>query len=163
MDYSKATIIGRLARDPSFKMTQSGMAICEITVAVNTFFRGEKTASFFDVVAFGKTAEIVNEKTRKGDEVLVDGELKIDRFETKAGEKREKIVISASTVRFSFHRDGQQQAVQQQGQYQQQQPAPQRQQYQQPYAPQAQYGTTPAPAPEQQPPAQSDGVNGLPF
>ncbi len=154
MDYSKATIIGRLARDPSFKMTQSGMAICEITVAVNTFSRGEKTASFFDVVAFGKTAEIVNEKTRKGDEVLVDGELKIDRFETKAGEKREKIVISASTVRFSFHSDGHQQAVQQQ-------PAPQRQQYQQPYAPQAQYGATPPPA--QQPPAQSDGVNGLPF
>ena len=104
-------------------MTQSGMAICEITVAVNTFSRGEKTASFFDVVAFGKTAEIVNEKTRKGDEVLVDGELKIDRFETKAGEKREKIVISASTVRFSFHSDGQQQAAQPQGQYQQQQPA----------------------------------------
>ena len=161
MDYSKATIIGRLARDPSFKMTQSGMAICEITVAVNTFSRGEKTASFFDVVAFGKTAEIVNEKTRKGDEVLVDGELKIDRFETKAGEKREKIVIIASTVRFSFHSDGQQQAARPQGQYQQQQPAPQRQQYQQPYAPNAQYGATPAPA--QQPPAQSDGVNGLPF
>lgn len=161
MDFSKATIIGRLARDPSFKMTQSGMAICEITVAVNTFSRGEKTASFFDVVAFGKTAEIVNEKTRKGDEVLVDGELKIDRFETKTGEKREKIVITASTVRFSFHSDGQQQ-----GQYQQQQPAPQRQQYQHPYAPQAQYGTTPAtapapaPEPSQRPPAAPDS---LPF
>ena len=161
MDYSKATIIGRMARDPSFKMTQSGMAICEITVAVNTFSRGEKTASFFDVVAFGKTAEIVNEKTRKGDEVLVDGELKIDRFETKAGEKREKIVIIASTVRFSFHGDGQQ-AAQPQGQYQQQQPAPQRQQYQQPYAPNAQYGATPAPAPApaQRPPAAPDS---LPF
>lgn len=160
MNYNKAILCGRLTREPASRATPSGMMICEITLAVNG--RGKDKDTFFaDCKAFGKTAELVMQYIHKGDELLVEGALKTEKWTGKDGTEKSRLFVYVDRIEFGAHSDGQQHAAQQQGQYQQQQPDPQRQQYQQPYAPQAQYGATPAPA--HQPPAQSDGVNGLPF
>ena len=160
MNYNKAILCGRLTRDPASRATPSGMMICEISIAVNG--RGKNKDTFFaDCKAFGKAAELVMQYIHKGDELLVEGALKTEKWTGKDGTEKSRLFVYVDRIEFGAHSDGQQQAVQPQGQYQQQQPTTQRQQYQQPYAPQAQYGATPAP--EQQPPAQSNGVNGLPF
>lgn len=154
MNYNKAILCGRLTREPASRATPSGMMICEITLAVNG--RGKDKDTFFaDCKAFGKTAELVMQYIHKGDELLVEGALKTEKWTCKDGTEKSRLFVYVDRIEFGARGDA--------SQYHQQQPAPQRQQYQQPYAPQAQYGTTPAPAPAQQPPAQSDGVNGLPF
>ena len=159
MNYNKAILCGRLTRDPASRATPSGMMICEISIAVNG--RGKDKDTFFaDCKAFGKTAELVMQYIHKGDELLVEGALKTEKWTGKDGTEKSRLFVYVDRIEFGAH-GGQQHAAQPQGQYQQQQPTPQRQQYQQPYAPQAQYGATPAPA--QQPPAQADGANGLPF
>lgn len=161
MNYNKAILCGRLTREPASRATPSGMMICEITLAVNG--RGKDKDTFFaDCKAFGKTAELVMQYIHKGDELLVEGALKTEKWTGKDGTEKSRLFVYVDRIEFGARGDASQ--YQQQGQYQQQQPAPQRQQYQQPYAPQAQYGTTPAPAPapepSQRPPAAPDS---LPF
>lgn len=65
------TISGRLTREPETRETQSG-TIAKFSVAVDNFGR-DKGASFFDCVAFGKTAEYVTKYFTKGRTVIVTG------------------------------------------------------------------------------------------
>ena len=161
MNYNKAILCGRLTRDPASRATPSGMMICEISIAVNGLGK-DKDTFFADCKAFGKTAELVMQYIHKGDELLVEGALKTEKWTGKDGTEKSRMFVYVDRIEFGAHSDGQQKAAHPQGQYQQQQPAPQRQQYQQPYAPNAQYGATPAPAPApaQRPPAAPDS---LPF
>ena len=56
-------IMGRLTRDPELRRTQSGTAVCTITLAVDRDFQsrdgGEKQTDFIDVVASDQRAEFV--------------------------------------------------------------------------------------------------------
>ena len=74
---NSVTIHGRLARDPLFKTvnTPRGDQIgrCSFTVAVDRK-RGEET-DFLDCLAFGRNAELVSKWLRKGDGIVILGEL----------------------------------------------------------------------------------------
>ena len=100
-DYNHVGLIGRLTRDPEIKYTQSGMAICSFSLAVNASVkRGdswEDEASFFDCVVFGKQAETVSKYMVKGKQILVDGSLKQERWE-KDGQKRSKVSVIANNI-----------------------------------------------------------------
>ncbi|MFW5800050.1 MAG: single-stranded DNA-binding protein, partial [Spirochaetota bacterium] len=56
-------------------------------------------ANFFDVVCFGKTAEIFNKYLKKGSHIIVTGKLKQEKWE-KEGQKRSKITIWADSINF---------------------------------------------------------------
>ena len=85
---NKAFIIGRLVRDPDFRLTPSGVALCRFTVAVDRIPKQEnQTADFIRVVTWRRLAEICNQYLKKGKLVAIDGRLQIDSYE-KDGEKR---------------------------------------------------------------------------
>ncbi len=85
---NKAFIIGRLVRDPDFRLTPSGVQLCRFTIAVDRIPKQEnQTADFIRVVTWRRLAEICNQYLKKGKLVAVDGRLQIDSYE-KDGEKR---------------------------------------------------------------------------
>lgn len=93
-------VIGRVGRDPEMKVAGTGTAICNFSVAVNRKGRGEdKETDWFNVVAFGQTAEFVNKYVTKGTLVAVDGRLQINVWEDSAGNKRTAPEIVADQVR----------------------------------------------------------------
>ena len=98
MNLNKAIIGGRLTADPELKQTQSGIAVCTFSVAVNRV--GSQEADFFEVTAFKERAELVARSFKKGSNILVSGKLRQDRFTTKQGEKRSKITITADEIVF---------------------------------------------------------------
>ncbi len=102
--YSRVIIIGNLVRDPEVRYTPSGTAVANMRVAVNHRVKrgGEvvEEVSFFDVVAFGRTAQASAEFLEKGSMVFVDGSLRERRWETQDGQRRSKIEIIADTMRF---------------------------------------------------------------
>jgi hypothetical protein len=62
-DINHVVIVGRLTRDPELTYTQSGAAVCRFSVAVNRSsgprVEGQdEAASYFNVVAWNKTAEL---------------------------------------------------------------------------------------------------------
>ncbi len=85
---NKAFIIGRLVRDPDFRLTPSGIQLCRFTIAVDRIPKQEnQSADFIRVVTWRRLAEICNQYLKKGKLVAIDGRLQIDSYE-KDGEKR---------------------------------------------------------------------------
>ena len=84
-------LFGRLVRDPELRYTQSQMAYCRFTVAVDRRMSREKrqeaesnnqpTADFIGCVAWGKTAEIISQYFQKGSQIAVDGRIQTGSYE----------------------------------------------------------------------------------
>ena len=89
MSYNKVFLIGRLTRDPEYRLTPSGIAVTKFTMAMDRFRKqdGESSADFIRVVVWRKLAEICNQFLKKGRLVSIEGRLQVDSYE-KDGEKR---------------------------------------------------------------------------
>lgn len=100
-DINLVTLVGRLTRDSELKYTNSGLAICKFSLAVNRRKRsGEEwteEVSYFDVVLWGKQGEAIQQYLGKGKQIAVSGELRQNRWE-QDGQNRSKVEIVASNV-----------------------------------------------------------------
>ena len=74
------TLIGRLAKNPELKYSQSGKAYCRFTLAVAREFNRDET-DFLDCVAWNKAAEIIAEYLRKGKRAAIQGRLETGTYE----------------------------------------------------------------------------------
>lgn len=100
--------MGRLVKNPEFKTTNSGIAVCNFTIAVDRDYKNgdEKVADFVDCTAWRGTAEFVNKYFTKGRMIIVSGELQSQKWE-KDGNKRVSWGIQVRNVYFGdSKRDG---------------------------------------------------------
>ena len=76
---NKVLLIGRLGQDPEMRYTPSGKPLTKFQLAVNRSWTtdGEKKTEteWFNIVAWGKLAEICNQYLSKGQQVYIDGRL----------------------------------------------------------------------------------------
>lgn len=83
---NKSIIMGRLTAQPELRQTQSGIATCRFTVAVNRRFKnanGEYDADFIPCVAWRQTAEFVSRYFSKGSMICVEGSLRTGSYQDK--------------------------------------------------------------------------------
>lgn len=80
-------ITGNLTADPSVKMTQSGSKMCTLRIAVNSGFGDNKRTDYFHATTFGKRAEYCENWLKKGTKVLVRGQMRLDSYTNKEGQK----------------------------------------------------------------------------
>ncbi|MCK9267580.1 MAG: single-stranded DNA-binding protein [Alkaliphilus sp.] len=97
---NRVILIGRLARDPELRFTQSGKSVANFSVAVNRPFSKDGEADFFNIVVWGKIAENCANYLAKGRLVAIEGRLQNRSYETQTGEKRYITEIVANTVKF---------------------------------------------------------------
>ena len=94
--YNRVILVGNLTRDPELRYIPSGTAVSDIGLAVNDRIkRGDQwvdEVTFVDITLWGRTAEIANEYLSKGSPVLIEGRLKLDRWE-KDGQKHTKLKV----------------------------------------------------------------------
>ena len=91
-------LTGRITKDLELK--QAGQTqVINFSLAVDNPFKKDD-ASFFEIVAFGKTAELLNNYCGKGSKILVEGNLKQDRFTDKEGKNRSVVRVVANRVEF---------------------------------------------------------------
>ena len=94
--FNRVILVGNLTRDPELRYIPSGTAVSDIGLAVNDRVkRGDQwvdEATFVDITLWGRTAEIANEYLSKGSPVLIEGRLKLDRWE-KDGQKHSKLKV----------------------------------------------------------------------
>lgn len=104
MSMNRVCLMGRLTRDPELRRTQSGTAVTNISLAVDDDRKdketGERKAHFFDVVAWGATAEFVVKYLAKGRMAAVDGRLQTRGWVDNDGNNRKTIDIVAENVYF---------------------------------------------------------------
>lgn len=102
MSSSEIRLDGIVGRDPEIKFLDSGMAVCNFSVAVDEGKRQDgkwvKTGtSWYRVVAWSDDAQAIAETVKKGDRVLVNGSLKMSSYE-KDGEKHPVVDVTARAV-----------------------------------------------------------------
>jgi single-strand DNA-binding protein len=98
MNLNIVIMSGNLTRDPELRYTNSGIAVCSYTVAVNDARKGDSGVQekdgppyFLQCTSFGKQAEAVAKFCSKGTGVLVEGRMKTDEWTDKqTGEKHRK-------------------------------------------------------------------------
>ena len=97
---NRVILIGRLARDPELRFTQSGKSVANFSIAVNRPFSKDGEADFINIVVWGKTAENCANYLAKGRLVALEGRLQNRTYETQTGEKRYITEIVANAVKF---------------------------------------------------------------
>lgn len=101
ISFNKIILVGRLTRDPEHKFAASGTAITTFSLAVDRDYpKDSNEADFIRIVTFGKTAEFVAQYLTKGRLVLVEGSLRINKWETENGEKKQNAEVVASHIKF---------------------------------------------------------------
>ncbi|PTF70234.1 single-stranded DNA-binding protein [Staphylococcus chromogenes] len=91
-------LTGRITKDLELKPAGQTQ-VTNFSMAVDNPFKRDD-ASFFDIVAFGKTAELLNNYCGKGSKILIEGNLKQDRFQDKQGNNRSAVRVIANRVEF---------------------------------------------------------------
>ena len=90
---NKVQLIGNLGADPEIKELKEGKKVARFSLATTDFYKdkdGNKTTNteWHTVVAWNKTAEIVEKYLVKGKEVIIDGKLTYRSWEDKDGNKK---------------------------------------------------------------------------
>ena len=95
-NYNKAIFMGRVIRDPDFRITLSGQPKANTAIAVNHDWidqpTGEKksTVCFVDIEATGQNAEVLNEYFEKGSFIHVEGYLRYWKWKKRNDDIRSK-------------------------------------------------------------------------
>jgi len=100
MNYNRMILGARLTRDPDLRYSQGGTAFCNIGLAETEKYKDQEDTLFIDAVAFGKTAELIDEHFRKGDPIMIEGKLSLDQWEDNEGTRRSKIKLKIDQFKF---------------------------------------------------------------
>jgi single-strand DNA-binding protein len=100
---NKVQLIGRLGAKAEIKRLESGKVVANFNLATNEVYYNAKEekveeTTWHHVVAWGKTAEIIERFTDKGSEIAVEGKLVNRNYEDKEGVKRYLTEVQANEV-----------------------------------------------------------------
>ena len=103
MDLNRATILGRLTRDPELKTIPSGKSVATFSVATSRVWTdqsGQKQsqAEYHNIVIWGKMAEVAGQYLRKGSRIYIEGRIQTRDWTPQDGIKRYRTEIVADNM-----------------------------------------------------------------
>lgn len=121
---NNAVLVGRVTKDIELKQTQANKSVTQFVLAVNRQFKnanGEREADFINIVAWGKTAELLAQYAHKGSQIGVVGRIQTRNYENQQGQRvyiTEVIADNFQMLESRNQQQGQQQAQPQQAKQQ---------------------------------------------
>ncbi len=102
--FNKVILIGNHTADPELRQTTSGKSVCNFTIAVNRpradAEKGQQTVDFINAVAWGTTAEFISKYFKKGNPILICGQLQSGSYTDSLGEKKYFTEVLTDEVSF---------------------------------------------------------------
>ena len=110
---NSVVLVGRLTKDPELRyMPGTGTAIATFTIAIDRDYKkkdGTKETDFIPIEIIGKAAEFCANYITKGRLVAIQGNIKVDRYQTQDGENRTFTKVSGRSVQaLDYPKDNQQ-------------------------------------------------------
>lgn len=95
-------LIGRLTKDPAMASTPGGTTVASFTLAVkDRAKRGEEDRTYFHFCkAFGRTAEVILDYVRKGEQIAVEGKLVTSDYTNKEGHRTISTTVFVNEIYF---------------------------------------------------------------
>ncbi len=111
MSVNKAILIGNLGKDPELRYTPGGKPVASFRLATTDRWAGpdgEKKEStvWHNIVAWGKTAEVMKEYLHKGQQVYIEGRIDNRTWDDKDGNKRYTSEVVVQNFQFIGNRAG---------------------------------------------------------
>jgi single-strand DNA-binding protein len=90
---NKVQLLGHVGNDPEIKTFDGGKKLAKLNVATNESYKNDKgekveETQWHSLIAWGKTADIIEQYVVKGKEIAIEGKLTHRSYEDKNGEKR---------------------------------------------------------------------------
>lgn len=102
-DLNKVILIGRITADPELKQSQSGLSVCSFSIGINRRTKGDQgqqTVDFLNIVAWRRQAEFVCKYFKKGQAILICGQIQTRSYTDKQNNKRTAVEVVADEVSF---------------------------------------------------------------
>jgi single-strand DNA-binding protein len=104
MYINKVTLYGNLTRDPEMRALPSGQNVANFSIATNRVYKDRDGAKkeqteYHNVVAFGRTADLIGQYMKKGRPLYVEGRIQTRSWE-KDGQKQYRTEIVVDTFQF---------------------------------------------------------------
>ena len=93
---NNVNLVGRLVREPELKYGKDGKGILKSSLAVS---RNKEQTDFINIVAFGKTAELIAEYHQKGDLIALNGSIWTGSYD-KEGQKIYTFEVCVNQITF---------------------------------------------------------------
>ena len=93
-------LTGRLGQDPKVGNVTSGSKVATLSLGVERKTKEGKTTDWIDCVAWGKTADVIEQYTHKGERIGITGTLQTRTYETANGEKRKAYEVLIEKLEF---------------------------------------------------------------
>jgi single-strand DNA-binding protein len=108
---NKVMLIGRLTRDPETRMFANGGKVAKFGFAVNNRKKNQSTGQWEDEPVFldceifnrgemGRQADMVEQNLRKGQQVFLEGHLRLDQWTSQDGQKRSRLLIVVDNFQY---------------------------------------------------------------
>src|SRR5271165_444917 len=106
MSINHIIISGNLVANPTLRETNSGTSFTSGTIANNEFFNDERGArqqvtTFVDVIVWGKSGENFASLAKKGQEIIIEGQLRRNDWESEDGQRHSKHFVKAESWQFT--------------------------------------------------------------
>ena len=102
--FNKVILIGNMTADPELKQTAAGISVCSFTIAVNRRFaraeQGQQNVDFINIVTWRQHAEFVSRYFKKGNPILVCGQIQTRTWADPQGQKKYATEVVADEVSF---------------------------------------------------------------
>ena len=99
-NFNKVILAGRISNKIDYKETQTGKTVAKFSIAVNRRTSQGQEADFFNITAWGQTADFVANYFDKGQSICIEGSLRVSKWEDDEGNPRSKTDIIAENVTF---------------------------------------------------------------
>ncbi len=102
---NRVQLIGHLGMNPEIRTLESGKKMAKFSLATNDYYKnakGEKVeeTEWHNIVAWNKTAELVEMFLEKGKEVAIEGKLTTRSWDDENGNKRYMTEVVCNEILF---------------------------------------------------------------
>jgi single-strand DNA-binding protein len=97
---NKVILKGRIGKDWELRTVGDSNSVANTSLATSEKYKDQETTQWHRLVAWGKTAEIVSQYTKKGEEILIEGKVTYRDWEDKEGNKRTSTEIVVERFHF---------------------------------------------------------------
>ncbi len=104
MYLNKVLLYGNLTRDPELRSLPSGVQVCSFSLATNRVYKDrdgnrQEATDFHNIVAFGRSAELISQYMKKGRALFVEGRIQTRNWE-KDGQKQYRTEVVVDNFQF---------------------------------------------------------------
>lgn len=95
---NQIALTGHISADPVLKKIASGKTVCVFSIADNDGSKASEHVTWFDCEAWERTADVISQYIRKGDQVSLYGRMRQETWKDESGQNRSKMKLVVSNV-----------------------------------------------------------------